>query len=178
MKEDYDYDFPESGDGSIFGCVLTLVWCVWFIICMLIATTIDDRGASIVLGVLLVFLPLIILLIVEVFAQAGFTADEHTVTFRYLLKKTVIAYENIKSIEVKAEYREERGKGITRYYAEVITFHCADGKDYTFAGKLDTDFEEILKDPSYLQKLTENSKFTRLKHYIEDRTPIFNAETI
>ena len=169
MKENYNYDFHESGDGSIFGCVLTLVWCVWFIICMLIATTIDDRGASIVLGVLLVFLPLIILLIVAESAQAGFTADEHTVTFRYLLKKTVIAYENIKSIEVKAEYREERGKGINRYYAEVITFHCADGKDYTFAGKLDTDFEEILKDPSYLQKLTEHSKFSRLKNYIEER---------
>ncbi len=169
MKEDYDYDFPESGDGSIFGCVLTLVWCVWFIICMLIATTIDDRGASIVLGVLLVFLPLIILLIVEVFAQAGFTADEHTVTFRYLLKKTVIAYENIKSIEVKAEYREERGKGINRYYAEVITFHCDGEKEYVFGGKLKTYFELILKDPSYLQKQIEDSKFSQLKRYIEEQ---------
>ena len=169
MKEDYNYDFPESGDGSIFGCSIALVWCVWIIICMLIATTIDDREAGGVLGALLAFLPLIILLIVAESAQAGFTADEHTVTFRYLLKKTVIAYENIKSIEVKAEYREERGKGINRYYAEVITFHCTEDKDYTFAGKLDTDFEKILKDPSYLQKLTENSKFTRLKHYIEER---------
>ena len=169
MKENYNYDFPESGDGSIFGCVLTLVWCVWFIISMLIATTIDDRGAGGVLGALLSFLPLIILLIVAESAQAGFTADEHTVTFRYLLKKTVIAYENIKSIEVKAEYREERGKGINRYYAEVITFHCADGKDYTFAGKLDTDFEEILKDPSYLQKQIEDSKFSQLKRYIEEQ---------
>ena len=169
MKENYNYDFPESGDGSIFGCVLTLVWCVWFIICMLIATTIDDRGASIVLGVLLVFLPLIILLIVEVFAQAGFTADEHTVTFRYLLKKTVIAYENIKSIEVKAEYREERGKGINRYYAEVITFHCDGEKEYVFGGKLETYFELILKDPSYLQKQIEDSKFSQLKRYIEEQ---------
>ncbi len=167
MKEDYDYDFPESGDGSIFGCVLTLVWCVWFIICILIATKTDDRGAGSVLGTFLAFLPLFIFIIILETSMASFTADEHTVTFCYLLKKTVIAYENIKSIEVKAEYREDRGKGINRYYAEVITFHCADGKDYTFAGKLETYFELILKDPSYLQKQIEDSKFSQLKRYIE-----------
>ncbi len=171
MKENYNYVFASKEDGPVMGCLVTMV--IFGVPLMIVALT-DDT----MIGTLFSILVFAIMLVILYTCKASFSADEHTVTFRYLLKKTVIAYENIKSIEVKAEYREERGKGINRYYAEVITFHCADGKDYTFAGNLETDFEEILKDPSYLQKLTENSKFTRLKHYIEDRTPIFNAETI
>jgi len=168
MKEDYAYDFPESGDGSILGCVLTLVWCVWFFICMLIATKTDDRGAGIVLGVFLAFLPLFIFIIILETSMASFTADDHAVTFRYLLKKTVIPYENIKSIEVKAEYREQSIRGeVNRYYAEVISFHCDGEQEYVFGGKLKTYFELILKDPSYLQKQIEDSKFSQLKRYIE-----------
>ena len=179
MKEDYNYDFPQNGDGSIYGCGAALILCVWFIIGMFIAEKIDDRAIGSVIVIFLVFIPFIIVVIVSTFAQASFTADDHAVIFRYLLKKTVIPYESIKSIDLKTEYREQSVRGgVNKYYAEVITFHCADGKDHTFAGKLETDFEEILKDPNYLQKQTENSKFTKLKHYIEDRTPIFNAETI
>ena len=179
MKENYNYDFPQNGDGIIFGGCAALIWCVWFIICMSIAEKTGDKAIGSVLGIFLAIIPLIIMIIVSMSSQANFTADDHAVTFRYLLKKTVIPYESIKSIDLKTEYREQSVRGgANKYYAEVITFHCADGKDHTFVGKLETDFEEILKDPNYLQKQTENSKFTRLKHYIEDRTPIFNAETI
>ena len=168
MKENYNYDFPQNGDGSIFGCGAAPIWCVWFIICISIAGKINDSVGS-VLFIFLAIIPLIIMIIVAMSSQANFTADDHAVTFRYLLKKTVIHYESIKSIDLKTEYREESiGGGVNKYYTEVITFHCADGKDHTFAGKLETDFEEILKDPNYLQKQTENSKFSRLKRYIDE----------
>ena len=162
MKENYNYDFPEDGDESIFGCGAVLIWSVWFIICMFIAVKTGDKAIG-----SLAFIPFIIVIIVAMSAQASFTADDHAVTFCYLLKKTVIPYESIKSIDLKTEYREESiGGGVNKYYAEVITFHCADGKDHTFAGKLETDFEAILKDPNYLQKQTENSKFSRLKRLL------------
>ena len=170
MKEDYDHDFPKEGDESIFGCGAGLIWAVWMLVCAYIGATSDDRAAGTVLGTFLGLLPIIIMIIVALSAQASFTADDHAVTFRYLLKKTVIPYEKIKSIEVKTEYREQSVRGgVNRYYAEVMTFHCADGKDYTFAGKLEVYFELILKDPSYLQKQTENSKFSKLKEYIEGK---------
>ena len=169
MKENYNYDFPQNGDESIFGCGAVLIWCVWFIICMFIAVKTGDKAIGSVLGTFLAFIPFIIVIIVAMSAQASFTADDHAVTFRYLLKKTVIPYESIKSIDLKTEYREQSVRGgVNKYYAEVITFHCADGKDHTFAGKLETDFEAILKDPNYLQKQTENSKFSRLKRYIDE----------
>ena len=170
MKEDYNYDFPQNGDGSIFGCGAALIWCVWFIICIFIAEKIDDSAIGSVIAIFLAVIPLIIMIIVSMSAQANFTADDHAVTFSYLLKKTVIPYESIKSIDLKTEYREQSVRGgVNKYYAEVITFHCADGKDHTFAGKLETDFEAILKDPNYLQKQTENSKFSRLKSFIEGK---------
>jgi len=169
MKEDYNYDFPKNGGGSIFGCGAAPIWCVWFIICISIAEKIDDSVGS-VLFIFLAIIPLIIMIIVAMSTQANFTADDHAVTFCYLLKKTVIHYESIKSIDLKTEYREESiGGGAYKYYAEVITFHCADGKDYIFADKLKTDFEEILKDPNYLQKQAENSKFAQLKAFIEGK---------
>ena len=137
---------------------------------MSIAEKIDDSAIGSVLGTFLAFIPFIIVIIVAMSAQASFTADDHAVTFRYLLKKTVIHYESIKSIDLKTEYREQSVRGgVNRYYAEVISFHCADGKDHTFAGKLETDFEAILKDPNYLQKQTDNSKFSRLKAFIEGK---------
>ena len=170
MKENYNHDFPQNGDGIILGCGAALIWCVWFIICMSIAEKIDDSAIGSVLGTFLAFIPFIIMSIVSMSAQANFTADDHAVTFRYLLKKTVIPYENIKSIEVNAELREMRSRGgVNRYYAEVISFHCDGEKEYVFGGNLDIDFEAILKDPNYLQKQTENSKFSRLKAFIEGK---------
>ena len=169
MEEDYNYDFPKNGGGSIFGCGAAPIWCVWFIICISIAGKIDD-SVGFVLFIFLAIIPLIIMIIVAMSVQANFTADDHAVTFRYLLKKTVIPYENIKSIEVNAELREMRSRGgVNRYYAEVISFHCDGEKEYVFGGNLDIDFEAILKDPNYLQKQTENSKFSRLKAFIEGK---------
>ena len=101
--------------------------------------------------------------------MASFTADDHAVTFRHMSRKTLILYETINSIDIEAEYRESHGYGIHRYYAEVMTFHCADGKDHTFAGKSEKAVDVILEHPCYLQRLPGNSKFANLKRYIENK---------
>ena len=163
MKENYNYDFASKEDGQVMGCLGTMV--VLGVPLMIAVLTYDTM-----IGMLFSILVFAIMLVILYTCKASFSADERAVTFRYLLKKTVIPYEIIKSIEVNAELREMRGRGgVNKYYAEVITFHCAAGKDHTFAGKLETDFEAILQDPNYLQKQTENSKFTRLKSFIEGK---------
>ncbi|MCR5020603.1 hypothetical protein [Ruminococcus sp.] len=158
MKEKYVRVFPESGDENIFSCASGLILFVW----TLFATV---SG----LGTFLALLPLILFIIILETSMASFTADDHAVTFRYLLKKTVIPYETINGIDIEAEYRETNGLGIHRYYAEVITFHCADDKDYTFAGKLEKPVDVILEHPCYLQRIPGNSKFSQLKRYIDNK---------
>ena len=165
MKEKYVRTFSESGDENIFGCFAALIWCVWFIICIFIAAKTDDKA----IGTFLALLPFIIFIIILKNSMASFTADDHAVTFRYLLKKAVIPYETINSIDTEAEYRESHGYGIHRYYAEVMTFHCADGKDHTFARKSEKAVDVILEHPCYLQRLPGNSKFANLKRFIETK---------
>ncbi len=166
MKENYNSDFASKEDGQVMGCLGTMVI---FGVPLMIAVLTDDT----MIGMLFFILVFAIMLVILYTCKASFSADERAVTFRYLLKKTVIPYESIKSIDLKTEYREQRVRGgVNKYYAEVITFHCADGKDHTFAGNLDIDFEAILKDPNYLQKQTENSKFSQLKRYIESKMNI------
>ncbi|HCJ40782.1 hypothetical protein [uncultured Ruminococcus sp.] len=163
MKENYNHDFASKEDGQVMGCLGTMVF---FGVPLMIAVLTYDT----MIGMLFSILVFAIMLVILYTCKASFSADERAVTFRYLLKKTVIPYEIIKSIEVNAELREMRGRGgVNRHYAEVISFHCDGEKEYVFGGNLDIDFEAILKDPNYLQKQTENSAFSRLKAFIEDK---------
>ena len=168
MKEDYSYAYSKDGVNVIVS-IIALIFLVLVILVVVVMPD-SDTERNIRVGILMIIIPLITFLISDLSAEADFSADDRAVTFSHMSQKIVIPYESIKSIDLKTEYREESiGGGVNKYYAEVITFHCADGKDHTFAGKLETDFEAILKDPNYLQKQTENSAFSRLKRYIDER---------
>ncbi len=162
MKENYNYDFASKEDGQVMGCLGTMV--VLGVPLMIAVLTYDTM-----IGMLFSILVFAIMLVILYTCKASFSADERAVTFRYLLKKTVIPYETINGIDIEAEYRETNGLGIHRYYAEVITFHCADDKDYTLAGKLEKPVDVILEHPCYLQRIPGNSKFSRLKAFIEGK---------
>ena len=56
---------------------------------------------------------------------------------------------------------------MTRFYAETLTI-TAGGKEYIFTAKMEIDYNKVAQDPASLQEQFENSKFSKLKRYIED----------
>ncbi len=168
MKEYYRYAYSKDGVNVILG-IVALIFSVLFILVFIVMPDSDNKR-NIRVGILTMLIPLITFLISDLSAEADFSADDHAVTFRHMSRKTLILYENIKSIELKTECRKEKVNGSTKnYYAEVMTFHCADGKDHTFAGKSEKAVDVILEHPCYLQRLPGNSKFANLKRYIENK---------
>ena len=69
MKEKYVRVFPESGDENFFSCASGLILFVWTLF-----ATVAGLGT-------------ILFIIILETSMASFTADDHAVTFRYLLKK-------------------------------------------------------------------------------------------
>ena len=157
MKEHYDHD-NVSGDYTPKGCMA-------FTALMLVVAvktfrhSADERTAVIAAAV---GVPILLFFIFYPFGYSYFEADDSAVTFVRLFKRKRIEYSEIKSIEVKTEEREQyfRNRKYT-HYAEVITFHSAE-RDFSFAGKIYTA-------PDAPQTQTENSKFMRLKRFIEEK---------
>ena len=63
---------------------------------------------------------------------------------------------------------DEKKSGIQRCYVETLTIYAKE-KTYVFSAQMDIDYDEVAKDPASMTAQFENSKFSRLKNYIEER---------
>lgn len=160
MKEKYTFAYNEDGTEN----ALAFIWAFVMVVLIII---IGLATKSALLGMLIFFLMLAVLLVIES-AKASFDAGRKKVTFSHLGKNTVIRYDDIMDMKLERQNRETRGRGgVTRFYAETLTI-TADGKEYIFTAKMDIDYDRVAQDPASLQEQFENSKFSKLKRYIED----------
>ena len=166
MKEKYDYDTVKNSvmDGLLFYAGVGLM-------IYLLGNGSDlERQTFWILTFISVFA--LALFFGRIAVNARFIADENSVTFYRVFRKK-IAYSSIKSIDLRTETRSAKKKE-TRYETvtctgviEIITFHCDDG-DHSFAGILVPPHDT--SEPSGVSaEDMANSKFSRLKNYIEER---------
>ena len=160
MKEKYTFAYNEDGTENALACIWALV-----MMGLIIITALATKSA--LLGMLIFFVMLAVLLVIET-SKASFDAGRDGVTFSHLGKKTVIRYDDITDMKLDRQNREVRGRGgVTRFYAETLTI-TAGGKEYKFTAKMEIDYNKVAQDPASLQEQFENSKFSKLKRYIED----------
>ena len=176
MKEKYDYDTvndTSAAEGLIFFAAVGLM-----IYLFMKGDHLDRR-----IFWILVFISgsVLAFFIGRILVSVRFSADDNAVTFSRIFRKR-IPYSSIKSIDLRTETRSFKKKK-TKYQivtytgvTEIITFHCEDG-DHSFAGILVPSHEEN-KPSGVSAEDMANSKFSRLKNYIEERIPIMSAEKI
>ena len=167
MKEKYEYDTVKNSvmDGLLFYAGLGLM-----IYLFGSGSELERRTFWILVfisGSVLAFF------IGRILVSVRFSADETSVTFSRIFRKR-IPYSSIKSIDLRTETRSFKKK-TTKYQivtytgvTEIITFHCEDG-DHSFAGILVPSHEEN-KPSGVSAEDMANSKFKRLKAYIEEHT--------
>lgn len=162
MKEKYTYLITEDNSRFLSGClVLFLMFGIPSTVGItagIIANSNEIAVAALILTFFIVFF------IMTGTSSAEFEADKTMVTFRYPFRKTVIVHYNYIT-DMKLERRCIDGR--SRYYMETLTI-TAGGKEYTFSEKLDIDYDKAAEDPASLQEQFDNSKFSKLKRYIED----------
>lgn len=176
MKEKYDYDTvndTSATEGLIFFAAVGLM-----IYLFMKGDHLDRR-----IFWILVFISgsVLAFFIGRILVSVRFSADDNAVTFSRIFRKR-IPYSSIKSIDLRTETRSFKKKK-TKYQIvtytgviEIITFHCDDG-DHSFAGILVPPHDT--SEPSGVSaEDIANSKFKRLKRYIEERIPIMSAEKI
>ncbi|MBR5372669.1 MAG: hypothetical protein IK130_10710 [Oscillospiraceae bacterium] len=95
-----------------------------------------------------------------------FDAKRREVTFTVcLLKHYTIRYSDIRSIAVTREHFDTR---FGTKWEETIRFVLADGEK-SFTASMPLDLDEIDDDPAALEKQCADSRFSKLKAYIEKR---------
>lgn len=102
-----------------------------------------------------------------------FTADDSSVSFRLIFKKTEIPYSSIKSIELSREFIKGQLRGEGDRCIETIKFTCDNGK-YSYNSFIEVNMEAVAKAPEQLAEQFSQSKFSRLKSYIDERAEIQN----
>ena len=164
MKQSYTYESIERIDLRHYILLAAAV-----ILCAVIGIIITRVSGIQWVQFLFMILPVFIYFIMEITATAGFDAGDSAVEFRVKRKKTRIAYDTIKSIEVFPEYRMIRRKyGAERFCVEKIRF-VTTGGEYVFCGRLDTENLRSQPDEEFLRRQVQNSRFTQLKCYIESK---------
>lgn len=104
-------------------------------------------------------------------APGRFTADDSSVSFRLIFKKTEIPYGSIKSIELSREFIKGQLRGEGDRCIETIKFICGND-EYSFNSFIEVDMEAVAKAPGLLAEQFAQSKFSRLKSYIDERAEI------
>jgi hypothetical protein len=165
MKE--EYTAISKGTVWTISCIGGLAA---FIIPPIVAVALDSpAGKS--LAFLSFFALLITTFLLSNMAQkASFDADDTQVTFSYFGKDTVIRYDKIiKDLKLERHNDEYNTKtGIQRYYVETLRIITSKGRIYHFSARMDIDYEKVARNPASMTTQFENSKFSRLKMYIEE----------
>ena len=106
--------------------------------------------------------------------KSEFEAKKTCVTFRYLIKETTIRYKYITNMKLERKNQEYQSRsGLSRGYIETLTI-TANGEDHVYSTAMDIDYDKVAEDPASLQEQFDNSKFSRLKRYIEDNMGIIS----
>ena len=106
--------------------------------------------------------------------KSEFEAKKTCVTFRYLIKKTTIRYKDITNMKLERKNQEYQSRsGLSRGYIETLTI-TANGEEHVYSTAMDIDYDKVAEDPASLQEQFDNSKFSRLKRYIEDNMGIIS----
>lgn len=162
MREKYTRFF-ENDTATAIGCGVAIV--MLFISALAGVATRSTAGAA--LAFTLIVITMAAFNITE--PKASFDADDTQVTFSYLGRKTVIRYGEIKDMKIERRNNEFKTRsGIQRCYVETLTIYAKE-KTYVFSAQMDIDYDEVAKDPASMTAQFENSKFSRLKRYIEER---------
>ncbi|SFC55880.1 hypothetical protein SAMN02910406_01932 [Ruminococcus albus] len=125
------------------------------------------------------FLPLVIFaffIILLSYMPVTMVADENALNVKVLFRKTAIRYSDIESISLVREFRKPELRGEQNHYNEILTITDINKKKYVYYKKIDLDQDEIAMNPADLTVQFENSTFSQLKRYIEERIPIMQAE--
>lgn len=119
----------------------------------------------------LVFLTAFMLSSVLLLNMTGeFCAGDSSVSFNLIFRKIKIPYDSIKSMEVSREFvRGGRLTGEAYRCIETIKFIC-ESDEYCFSTFIDVDSEAVAKAPELLAEQFAQSKFSRLKKYIDEKT--------
>lgn len=106
--------------------------------------------------------------------RSEFEAKKTCVTFRYLIKETTIRYKDITNMKLERKNQEYQSRsGLSRGYIETLTI-TANGEDHVYSTAMDIDYDKVAEDPASLQEQFDNSKFSKLKRYIEDNMGIIS----
>lgn len=165
MKEEYKR-FIDDAESWILGCGGGLALAL---IPLMIIPAVKTAAAG-ALAVLVFSIMMIVIIIFSIAqTRASFEADDTQVTFSYLGRKTTISYDDIKEIKLEHRHNERSTKaGVERCYVETLTIYAKE-KTYVFSAQMDIDYDEVAKDPASMTAQFENSKFSHLKNYIEER---------
>ena len=169
MREKYTRFFDNDTTTAI-GCGVAIV--MLFISVLAGVATRSTAGAG--LAFMLIVIIMVAFNITE--PKASFDADDTQVTFSYLGRKTVIRYGEIKDMKIERRNNEFKTRsGIQRCYVETLTITTTD-KTYEFKAQMDIDYDKIAMNPTDLTVQFENSKFSKLKTYIEEHIPIMQID--
>lgn len=165
MKVEYKRFF-NNGEIWLLGCggglAITLI--PLFVI---LAVNTPAAGTFSVLIVSIIMVVIIVLSLAP--PAASFEVNDTQVTFSYLGRKTVIEYNHIKELKLERRHNERSTKGgIQRCYVETLTIRTAE-RVYSYSAEMDIDYDAVAKDPALLTEQFENSKFNKLKEYIEGK---------
>ena len=165
MKEEYTRFF-DDGENQSFGCGFAIF--LFLIPCLIIVA--KNTPAAGALAVLVFFILFIVIFIFSLALQhASFDADDTQVTFSHLGGKTVIKFNDIKELKLEHRHNERNVKGgVQRCYVETLTITTA-VRIYSFSAEMDIDYDKVAQDPASMTAQFENSAFSRLKRYIEDK---------
>ena len=88
--------------------------------------------------------------------------------------ETTIRYKDITNMKLERKNQEYQSRsGLSRGYIETLTI-TANGEDHVYSTAMDIDYDKVAEDPASLQEQFDNSKFSRLKRYIEDNMGIIS----
>ncbi len=96
-------------------------------------------------------------------------ADQDELAVTAFFRETIISYSDIENISIDHEFRKAEIRGADDYYNEILTITDINKKEYVYYRKLDLDQDEIATNPEYMKEQFENSKFSKLKAYIEEQ---------
>ena len=96
-------------------------------------------------------------------------ADEYKLKVTVPFRETIISYSDIENIRLEREFRKAELRGEQNWYNEILTITDINKKEYVYYRKLDLDQDEIATNPEYMKEQFENSKFSKLKAYIEEQ---------
>ncbi len=163
MKEKYTR-LLSFGEVIAIGFVSFLILCISRPFILYISFSLGSAGLELAIMVTLLLLVVLCFLII-CYQQANFEANDSHVKFSYFGIKKAIRYDDIESLELE---RRNRGSNSRNIYVETLTI-TTKRKTYVFSAIMDIDHDKVALNPANLTKQFENSKFSQLKRYIDNK---------